>query len=485
VHARALRAEESEYISAQRETMEPSALATAPAVATTVSGLDGVGGAQALDPLLEKHAEQIAALEAAVPALAAKDKTRFPFYDNVFLLRFVLSFPELEKAKAAVEATLAYRSTPAYAEMFASVAAGTWREHRLMRLVKQYSVGGVMSGESTSAGGPLVIVRGKYGDPAPMLAHLSLEEIKLVFYSYRELQLMLGDARTRETRRLHKSIFLFDMAGMSMSSMMNSQMRSIQKEVSAISTQCYPQMMKKMVMMNAPSWIGIVMALMKRILPTTMTEKVYVCPYAIEDVASDPFISQHLVLAQLPRFVGGSLDDALIPDDISGALYVGMAEGAEGGSTALDVARASKAVVYTLVPASCADVDFAYKLEARGIYVSAAYAPCSATELQAVGESPLDGAAGANAAAENAFSVHDGSVVELLAKMKFDASDGLQKGAWSVPRGGGGSGGVVRVEFSNEHSTFRGKRVSYRFATRAEVPAGATAGDAATKTDAK
>jgi hypothetical protein len=466
------------------------------------------GAAAPIDPLLAEHADAIAALAAAVPELAALDKTVFPFYDEIWLLRFVLSFTDAADRIEAVGAAIQFRATPAYQDMFARVNDGTWRSSEMIRKAKRYTVGGVMPAElnTTTAGGPLVLVRGKYGDPAPLLAHFSLDEIKLIFFSFREAQLVINDAKTRETRRLSKSIFLMDMSGATMGAMMNRKMRGIQSAVSAISAKVYPQMMMKLVMLNAPSWISIVMAVMTRLLPVSMTSKIYICQYPAVartattttaesgGIGADPFVAQHLNVDALPKFIGGNLDDSLVPDDISGELYVGM-EGA-GAQTKLAVPRGSKVATHCPVCGGTEDelvvVEYEISLEARGVYYSAAYVACDEATLAAIEAAPD---ASGSAAAEKAYAAaaRAGEVVVLAPSVKIDAAKGLVKGEWSLPTGTSRAPsqfGFVRLAFNNEHSTFRSKSVKYRLAVKTAasgVAAGgvvvedAAAGAAATK----
>jgi hypothetical protein len=153
-----------------------------------------------LDPLLVEHAPRIASLKASLGKLP-------DYFDDIWLLRFVLSNPVPEKCLEAATHCLSWRAE--HAELLADVAAG--KRHAIEDVISQHFVYGM---HGTSAHGePIVIIRvglcnfsacGTAVSPTALLDYL---------FAIRERNYRACDEATRARRKLVKMICVVDLAG--------------------------------------------------------------------------------------------------------------------------------------------------------------------------------------------------------------------------------------------------------------------------------
>ena len=128
----------------------------------------------ALDPLLEKHDADIAALRLALGALLPTS------WDNISLLRYCLSFPDATERQTAIRSGLAWREKNA--AMLADVAAGRPAPHE--DVIRPHMVQG-FHGLSIH-GEPLYIVRAGLSSPTSLLAAVSSQAILEWLMYYKE-----------------------------------------------------------------------------------------------------------------------------------------------------------------------------------------------------------------------------------------------------------------------------------------------------------
>jgi hypothetical protein len=125
-----------------------------------------------LDPLLAKHKADIESLRAAVGAILPTT------WDEISLLRYVLSFPDASERQKAVRDAIAWREKNA--AMLAAAAAGSPAPHE--DAIRPHMIQGFHA--SSVHGEPLYIVRAGLSSPISLLNSIPTADILewLMFY---------------------------------------------------------------------------------------------------------------------------------------------------------------------------------------------------------------------------------------------------------------------------------------------------------------
>lgn len=406
------------------------------AAATPASPDEGEGQASTdnVAALLEEHAAEISKLTRLVEDKLPADRTDglFAKYDDIFFLRFVLSFGgSASKAQAAVEECLAFRAKPRWRKLIEQIRDGTYEDNDFVQEMKRWQVAAPMEGITVS-GGFCVVIRGGLSDQSTMLDRVPTEDMYTANMAYREMAFQKCDAVTRETGVLAKQVLFFDMNGSKLSDMMDKRMSNMYAEISRISAAVYPQLQEKMCIVNAPTWMGWVMAIFKRLLPTRTMEKFEM--YTSADVMwNSEWASSRLVRERAPAFMGGLLEDEHLPEELTGKCR------SYAPSPVITVAARSQECITVDVPVGPASIKYNLVVVARGVNFSATF---------------IEG----EAAGEDQCKVPKAGVepVVLRKESKLKADAGSCVGAWHVEKPG-----VVRVVFDNSYSMLRSKTVKY------------------------
>lgn len=153
-----------------------------------------------IDELLEKHASSVANLrQVLADTLASHDPraVRVP-YDDIWLLRFILSNGEAGAEKAA-RATLKWRAEKA--EMLARAAAG--EPHHLHDTISKYSISEIYV-HRTCADEPVQLIRAGISNVRKLMDVFSEAEVVEYMNFQKEEAFLACDEATRRTRRLVK-----------------------------------------------------------------------------------------------------------------------------------------------------------------------------------------------------------------------------------------------------------------------------------------
>ena len=247
-----------------------------------------------LDTLLLEHAASIAALR---KDLGAELPT---YFDDIWLLRYVLSFDILSERVDAIKKSIKWRSENA--EMLADAAAGRPAPHH--DIVKPYLVSGFHPATKALLGEPLFIVRSGVSNPTAVMNILTTEQVISNLMFSREVAFLQCDAETRKQRRLVKMITMIHMEHATAS--FDRRFFNCLGATSKISEFVYPQQLLKSVMFRPPSFFFSLFALFKPLFTKKMLEKQAMCPgKAPEGIAACPFAKKHFDLVTLPSIVGG------------------------------------------------------------------------------------------------------------------------------------------------------------------------------------
>ena len=245
----------------------------------------------------------------------------------------------------------------------------------------------------------------------------------LVNYAYREHTFLICDVSTRQTGFLAKQIILFDMNGSSITDMMNRRQSSIHKEVSSASSYLYPQLVDKMCMINAPSWMTYVVSFFRKILPKKNMDKIGLFKNT-SNFWNTKWVQSTFNRKEVPIFLGGLLSDDKISNKLKGKLLVTKDQDV---MTSITVYARTIETVQFDVPFKNAKIILTLCIASYGIDVSIIH------------ESNSD-----------SVTIRPGG--------KIKAENGTQKIEWSCKEPG-----TATITFNNSYSILRSKTIQYRF----------------------
>ena len=377
-----------------------------------------------LDSLLSSHAADTAALRAALGATLPPATLSPPLlYDDIWLLRFCLSFQGDARAQAARDC-ISWRTT--HASLLTGVAAG--QPHPHAETVAPFIVGHL---HGTGRGGePLFIVRAALCDTTAVMDALSPEELLLWFMAQREQAFLLCDKATREQRRLVKMVSVICMTGSTLSSFDRRYFRVIAQS-GKLSEFCYPQILLKSCSFEPPSFFQTAFALFKPLMSKTMLEKFGLCPGRAKggSLASCPFASSMFDASTLPTFMGGTCRCSIRGGCICGRPNALTRPAPEGGPRDASLSVGARDYLDVLLTARIAGsrLRWAFEVESQGVEFSAVLQPDEGD-----------------------------AVVVLVGREKRSAGEGRLAGEARVP-----AVGLVTVRFSNEHSLLTSKQLRH------------------------
>jgi len=399
-----------------------------------------------IDDLLKKHAADVAELRLSLGKDLPVTK-KFPYYDDIWLLRYILSFKTAKKALKPAQICIAWRKEN---QEFLDKCADDGAEFKKLDISvvsNKYQVAGLV--DCLKDGGPFVVIRPSQGDPEAMYTNMTYAELHQLHYGYRELSFRRCDRLTRSSRIIVKQILIFDMDKVSFSKVMDRRGGKVYGPVSKACANYYPQLQSKFVMINTPSWMSIVWQFVKRIMPKRNVDKMAVCPGNTlkGDVSKCPYVKKYFDVEKLPDFLGGKCPESKLDPEVTGALLVSSEDDeATKGFTDLTVKSRSSSIVEVEVAFKGVDVKWTLGIAGYGVKMSAVL---------------VHGEFGGEDGSKFTPSVPE--KVTILRKAvggdeKLKADDGIAKGEWFCP-----STGLLKVTFDNRYSMLRSKSLKYKF----------------------
>jgi hypothetical protein len=456
--------------------------------------LRSLSGGAPLAQLLQEHRGEVAALKTLVGAIgaAAADGT---LYDDVFLLRFVLS----NKGREAGEVTDKVRECVAWRKKHAAllVALSKGERHPQEKAVSEF----LFSGTTGSLGGgePIAVVRMGLSDFRKLMSSFSVDEVSEYLTVEKERTFRVCDAETRKRGRIVKSITVIDFADFSMfGGRFDNRFFTALGNSSKASSTLYPQMQAKTVAINTPSYYAMVNKSLGAVMPKSSMDKFVLHPKATskQSAASCPFVARFEALQAVPPFLGGK---GACPREL-------QPPGERDGEVPLQkitVASRSYALVELPIEARDTMVEFEVCVDAYHILLDAELLPFTTAELnemegrkeklprhdsggaegelkvdhhkrdrQAKGDrkscmaSPLSPRAPRCATPtteDKLAAARAGKRLSLnpqRAPLRLDAKEGMLKACWKIP-----TAGRLVVRFDNSHSLVRAKQVTFRITT--------------------
>lgn len=188
--------------------------------ASVLRASEGDGHTNRIAELIEHHRDDIDALAERVKDVMPPDRTDGVWfaYDDISLLRYILSFGSAEAAEAPLRECIRFRALPEHQARAALVRRGEalLREDERFKLMSRFQVAGPIDGAQKD-GGLLIAIRAGMCDNAAVRRHLSMEEQFEVFLLFRELGYWKVDTVARRDGILAKQNLVMDMEGVSMS----------------------------------------------------------------------------------------------------------------------------------------------------------------------------------------------------------------------------------------------------------------------------
>ena len=389
-----------------------------------------------IDALLAAHAAAIAALRAAL------NKDELPdHWDDIYLLRYCLSFAEPERA-ANVRKALAWRA--AHAPLLAGAAAGAAPPHH--DLIAPFQAADFHG--ATKHGDSLYVVRTGLSDIAGMLAAgVTMDMVVDYNMHYREVAFLAADRETRARRALVKSITLIDLRSEVYG--FSPRFAKAIGDCSKLAEFLYPQLLKRTVLFTPPTVFNAVFAILKPMMSAKSLEKTTLCPGMQSRgraAAACPFVSALFDADSLPSFLGGACRCAAKGGCVAGRPNEQLRPAPPGGPRGALVTVGARTAHDVFLGARGAGhvLTYSFEVASGGLEVGATLLPA------------------------------DGGAAEVLVPAaKHKAGGGAVTGAVAVP-----APGTVALRFSNEHSLLTSKSVTVTARVEAaEAAAGGAGGE--------
>ena len=226
-------------------------------------------------------------------------------YDDLVLLRYILSFKQVAEAAEAVRKAIAWRAENK--ELLDKVARGEQLPCRAV--IARYAVSDYHR-KGLADGSPLLVTRAALCDLPALVAHVKMDELVAWLNYLNEQAYREVDRVTRQTGRLTKVIRVNDLANAPLLNQDRAFFSAIGKS-SKMASFLYPQLVEANILLNSPSLISIVLKIAAQFVSPSTMSKVVLCQgraTAKGNVADCPYASRRFKMEDLPEFWGGKCD---------------------------------------------------------------------------------------------------------------------------------------------------------------------------------
>ena len=282
--------------------------------------------------LFTRHQAEVDQLRAAVadalpeeyrtapqPMLSAVSAEATQPFDDLFLLRFVMSNGSVLKAIGPLRKTIVWRSKNE--EILRSIR--TERSSTLMHPKLGPLLRKTQAEFASRDGGLVSVIFAANVDMREIMAATTYEELSWLMLIERERVFYRNDAATRATGRLIKHIVINDLRG---ANFWVSTERSFFRAIGHSSQQSeiyYPQLLGRFCLLSPPKWLSIAMSIALLFASKKTAAKVAVCRAHSNErqpgaMSKCPFASRFINPESLPRALGGTAGDGpwiYLPND--------------------------------------------------------------------------------------------------------------------------------------------------------------------------
>jgi len=244
--------------------------------------------------------------------------------DDLWLLRYVLSFENIDRAVQAASLSNEWRAQVGISELIQEVSNGTFFKGHLATHVHKYLCCGTLQ-TSDSDGGPVFVIRAGLSRPTLLMDRLTKADVSYYLLAQREHMFQTCDHLSKQTNTLIKGTMIIDLLDVSMTEIWNdSRFRDVNAAVSQLSGSLYPQMTDKTIVVNPPSYFGWVYNILSKLVSTRLTKKVIVVPSPTQGETINLFtinsIQKYFTKSHLPIFLGGALNNTALLPELTGEL---------------------------------------------------------------------------------------------------------------------------------------------------------------------
>lgn len=238
--------------------------------------------------------------------------------DDLWLLRYVLSFEHMDDAVAAASLSNEWRAQSGIADMIEDVSKNKFFQSELAMHVHKYLCCGT-HGTMKNGGGPVFIIRAGLSRPSLLMDRLTKADVSYYLLAQREKMFQRCDALSRKTNTLVKGTMIIDLENASLAEIWNeSRFRDVNAAVSHLSGSLYPQMTHKTVIVNPPSYFSWLFSVISRLVTKRLTKKIIIIPKN-QLFMKSYFVKQHLIMKDIPNFLGGAEDNS-VASELTGDL---------------------------------------------------------------------------------------------------------------------------------------------------------------------
>jgi hypothetical protein len=228
--------------------------------------------------LLKQHASKLTELRSI---LEKEDSFSEEHYDDLWMLRFLLSHKKVSKASAAAINTMRFRQEHKLNELgdirHKLLDHMDHRSERYFDINKKYlafckSNTALMYAQPDLDRGLIQIISPRHIDMAAVVENMSVDEVLNLYLMTNEIIYQILDEVTRRTGRLTKLLRIMDATGFAFSSFNGDYV----KRDAAANKQLedfYPQMLGKVIISDMASWATTVWRLFKPFFPKRFVEK--------------------------------------------------------------------------------------------------------------------------------------------------------------------------------------------------------------------
>ena len=365
--------------------------------------------------------------------------------DDLWVLRYVLSFDDMEQAVEAACLSNQWRAQPGISQLIQEVKDGTFFKSQLSNHIHKYLCCGNLPESSSS--GPVFVIRAGLSRPSLLMDRLTKADVSYYLLAQRESMFQKCDQLSKKTNTLIKGTMIIDLKDASMTEIWNeSRFRDVNAAVSQLSGSLYPQMTYKTIIVNPPSYFGWLYNVVSKLVSTRLTKKVMIVSNA-KKLMKTSYVKDCLSgVGTIPFFLGGSMKDQQLVPELSGNLvdlkdewYKEVCISARSNkSIRMTVPIAGTVLRHTMSVASW-DIKYTITLH-KGDVTVVEWEDSDGTQHLGTKFSP------------------NGETVVLIDDVMIFSKNGASTETTTVP-----DCGQLVIEFDNTYSFLTSKTVKYRF----------------------